>query len=416
MANNSTKQTTSPETGAQKPPKNEGNKKPFTTKLTRINDALMPMIERQLVSNNIDMNDYQRQCVLMGIAGMNATLDREGLTWSSDKFDDRNVSEMLQTIAMLQLNAAAVPREIYFQTRNVKVKNPDGNAWKKQLEMGIEGDGNDAILRRFGAGVKVVGKPWLVREGDDFKYPSHKGLDTTPPEWVEKGKGRIIRVVYPILKEDGTVDFQISERDDVMKNLAAHINNNLMNETFGIAKNRFEATDEQQKEISEKKKELLDMLDGLTVDQALDVPELQPYISPAWKDRHSRESMIIRKMRNNAVKPIPKDFSSAFVASAYLRATDDIPAAIEAEIGGSANSEPIDVEYEDIHTDPDTGEVLDDEQDDSQADEMETPEQDGADPEAGPETGEDGQGTIPGAAPASSSKKNGSKAEKPKPF
>ena len=47
------------------------------------------------------------------------------------------------------------------------------------------------------------------------------------------------------------------------------------------------------------------------------------YISPAWKEEQSRESMIIRKMRNNIVKKIPKDFSSSYVAEIYNENSDE---------------------------------------------------------------------------------------------
>ena len=58
-------------------------------------------------------------------------------------------------------------------------------------------------------------------------------------------------------------------------------------------------------------------MDGRDIDEILDIPELKPYISPAWMEG-SRERMILRKMRNNAVKPIPKDFANELSLSAYL--------------------------------------------------------------------------------------------------
>ena len=44
----------------------------------------------------------------------------------------------------------------------------------------------------------------------------------------------------------------------------------------------------------------------MSLDDILDSQEYQSYISPAWKSPQSRESMIVRKMRNNIVKKIPK--------------------------------------------------------------------------------------------------------------
>ena len=51
--------------------------------------------------------------------------------------------------------------------------------------------------------------------------------------------------MYPLQKNDGTIEYHIAEREGVVKNLLAHINNNMMNETFGIAENRYRATAKQ---------------------------------------------------------------------------------------------------------------------------------------------------------------------------
>lgn len=332
----------------------------ISTVLTKVNDSFFPMIEKQLQGKGISMDGYAKQCVISALAAMHHALEAKGITWNDPQLDRSSVAEVLIKVACLKLNAAASPREVFFQTRNVKVKDSDGkDVWKKQIEMGIEGDGNDAILARFGRDVKKVGQFWLVREHDHFEYPTYNGLEFTPPKWTPTGKGKVVRVVYPILKTDGSIEFYIAEREDVARNLLAHINNNLMNETFGIAKNRFEATEKQKKEIAAKKAEVLKRAEELGLD-ALDDPELQKWISPAWIDYHSREQMIIRKMRNNIVKKIPKDFGNAYVEITYHESTDGAEAAARGEIAANANGEIIDVEPEpapepeDIHPDSQT--------------------------------------------------------------
>lgn len=57
-----------------------------------------------------------------------------------------------------------------------------------------------------------------------------------PPEWEPSGKGEVIRVVYPIEYMDGRIEYHFGERDDVLKNLYAHISNNLMDKTFEFVK------------------------------------------------------------------------------------------------------------------------------------------------------------------------------------
>lgn len=205
-------------------------KKEFGTQLTKVNDTFMPLILSQMQKNSIEMSPYAKTCVLHAISAINSALDKAGISWNSAELDKSTVSDILIKVACFQLNAAASPREVYFQTRNVK--GADGN-WKKQIEMGIEGDGNDALLARFGRDVVEVGQFWKVREEDDFTYPTYSGLDMDPPKWTPKGSGKIVRIVYPIIKssKDGKrhVEFYISEREDVIKNLIAHINSNMMN-------------------------------------------------------------------------------------------------------------------------------------------------------------------------------------------
>ncbi len=319
----------------------------FSTVLTKVNDNYFPMIERQLTGNGIEMDQYSKSCVLNAISAINNALDTKGISWNDEQLDKSNITQTLIQVASLKLNAAASPREVYFQIRNVSVKKKENGQditlWKKQVEMGIEGDGNDAILARFGRDIKKIGQFWLVREGDEFTYPQYTGFDVIPPKWTPKGKGEVIRVVYPILKTDGTVEFHIAEREDVIRNLIAHMNNNMMNETFGICADRFKATSEQRKQIAVKKSEILQKAKSLGL-KALDDPELQQYISPAWTEPQSRESMIIRKMRNNIVKKIPKDFGNAFVELKYQEASDETYAEVKREIAEHANGEIIDVE------------------------------------------------------------------------
>ncbi|KON88977.1 hypothetical protein AF332_20750 [Sporosarcina globispora] len=313
----------------------------FQTGLTKISNTFFPMIEKQLCGNGIDMDHYQKQCVMNAISSINSVLDVKGIKWTDAGLDKNNITQILLTTAALKLNAAASPREVYFQTRNIKMQKDGNDVWMKQVEMGIEGDGNDAILSNFGRGVEEVHQYWLVRSGDHFEYPKYKGIEMTPPEWAPSGKGEVVRVVYPITKKGGRVEYYIGEREDVAKNLIAHVKNNLMNETFGIAESRYKATAKQKVEIDAKKKEIIKKVEEQGLN-ALDDESLDAYISPAWKDSQSREAMIIRKMRNNVVKKIPKDFGNAFVEMTYDQAEDEGYSRIRKEINENANQEILD--------------------------------------------------------------------------
>lgn len=293
--------------------------KKFSTYLANVNTAYMGVIERQMAGNQIEFSEYSKKCVINAIGAINALLDTQGLNFNSQELDQSNLTNILMNVAYLELNAIAQPSECYFQIRNVKKK--DGS-YVKQIEFGIQGDGYDALLSRFGRNVKKVYPHWLVREDDGFVYPKYNGLSYSPPQWEPSGSGEVVRVVYPVLHNDDTIHFYIGERKDVLKNLLAHINNNMMNETFGICENRYKATPEQLAKINQKKAEIKAKAKKLGFD-ALDDEELAPYISPSWKEDFSRESMIVRKIRNNIVTKIPKDFGHAAIFESYTEATSE---------------------------------------------------------------------------------------------
>ena len=296
----------------------------FKTQLTKVNDIYLPMVVNQLENNNIALSEYAKSCVVNAISAINNVLDTAGIGWGSKDLDTSSVTQILLSVAALQLNAAPTANEVFFQIRNVSTKDADGKqVWKKKIELGVQSEGWDALLSNFGRNVKKVYPHWLVREDDEFKYPRYVGVDLTPPEWYPTGSGKVVRIVYPILSTDNTVDYYISERADVKKNLIAHINNNLMNETFGICADRYKATESQKNEIAEKKRELLSKAKELDLEALLDSADFDKYISPAWKEEQSRESMIIRKMRNNIAKKIPKSFNSSLENELFNENTDE---------------------------------------------------------------------------------------------
>lgn len=328
----------------------------FKTQLSIATENYMQMIQKQMIEGGADFDAYSGKCVMSAMGAINNMIHNQGLTFND--LNGSNVYEILIKVATMKLNANAVPRECYFQVRNVNVAAKGETAkWEKQIEFGIEGDGNDAILARYGRDVKKVHQVWLVREKDKFSYPKFNGLQMTAPQWEPTGQGEVIRVVYPIVKTDNTVEYYIGERRDVIKNLFAHINNNLMNETFGIItgknqkgkeRTRYDATPEEKQQIEAKKKEILKKARELNdLDKILDCEELAPYISPAWTEYQSREQMIIRKMRNNVVKKIPKDFGSAIAAEQY-NLMDDTYREVHAEIAENANSVVFDADYVEV--------------------------------------------------------------------
>lgn len=312
--------------------------KVYETKLVKYNNTYLGMIENSLDAHKVELTEYGKICAVNAIAAISELLSAQGLELGSPEVDSSTLTTALISVATLELNAKASNREIYFLLRNKAVKTPDGKQkWVKQIEMNLEGDAHDTLAAKYGRNIDTIYPYWAVRENDDFKYPRMRGLEMSPPEWTPTGVGKIVRVVYPVLMKDRTLNFFIAERADVVNNLKAHIRNNLMNETFGICADRYKATEEQKAQIEQKKKELCTHLVNKDIEEIIADTELQPYISPAWLD--STEAMVLRKLRNSVCKKIPKDFGKKdFVRDVYEKTNDPIYVDAITEIEENGNT------------------------------------------------------------------------------
>lgn len=336
--------------------KNEvAQKQEFTTGLSQWTNTITGLVLRDFEQNGVKYDEYSKQCAMNSMSAIYQLVQNTDKT-EMKNLNTSNLREVVAQCASLKLNANAVPREVYFQLRSKQINGQ----WCKIVEMGIEGDGNDALLRQFGNGIDTVYPVWLVKEEDDFTYPRRRGIEIEPAEWTPKGlSDKTVRVVYPIKLKDGTVDYLIAEREPVRTNLIAHIRNNMMNETFGVCADRCKATPKQKEEIKSKKEEILSVVRSCeTLEDILNCEVARPYISAAWLD--TPEAMIVRKMRNNAIKKFPKNLNS--MASSSLLQLDETYKASQEEIAENENSQEF---------------VVDDESDvvaEAEAVEVETPE------------------------------------------
>lgn len=331
--------------------KNEvAQKQEFTTGLSQWTNTITGLVSRDFEQNGVQYDEYSKQCA------MNAMGAIFQLVQNTDKVDMNNLNtsnlrEVVAQCASLKLNANAMPREVYFQLRSKQVNGQ----WVKMVEMGVEGDGYDSMLRHFGDNIDTVYPVWLVKECDDFTYPRRRGINVEPAEWTPKGlSDKTVRVVYPIKLKDGSVDYLIAEREPVRTNLIAQIKNNMLNETFGICADRYKATPKQKEEIKVKKAEILSAIrECETLEDILNCEVAKPYISAAWLD--TPEAMIVRKMRNNAIKKFPKNLNS--MASSSLLQLDETYKASQEEIAQNENSQEFVVEDEAVVAESEAVEV-----------------------------------------------------------
>mgnify|MGYP007003807028 FL=1 len=309
-------------------------KKEFTTALSQWSNEITGLIARDYEACGVKFDDYSKQCALEAMTAIFNLVKNSPKLKDMNSLDTSNLRGIVERCASLKLNANAYPRECYFQLRNVKV----GDGWQQIVEMGIEGAGYDSLLANYGKDVDRVYPYWVVKDGDTYIPPKHRGLEVTPPEWEEKGLSeRAVKVVYPVKLTDGTVTYLTAEREGVRVNLLAHVKQNMMNETFGVCADRYKATDKQLAEIKEKKEEVLNALRECgTVDDMLKCEIAKKFISGAWLD--TPESMIQRKMCNNATRKFPKNYDP-MARQAQLE-MDEVYQEVQEEIEANANSVP----------------------------------------------------------------------------
>ena len=116
-------------------------KQEFTTGLSQWTNTITGLVSRDFEQNGVQYDEYSKQCA------MNAMGAIFQLVQNTDKVDMNNLNtsnlrEVVAQCASLKLNANAMPREVFFQLRSKQV----GGQWVKMVEMGVEGDGNDALL------------------------------------------------------------------------------------------------------------------------------------------------------------------------------------------------------------------------------------------------------------------------------
>ena len=118
----------------------------YKTKLTKVNETYLPMVINQLENNNITLSEYAKSCVVNAISAINNVLDANGISWGGEELDTSSVTQILLSVAALQLNAAPTANEVFFQIRSVSMKDADGKqVWTL---------GNDTYCQEFWDAIK----------------------------------------------------------------------------------------------------------------------------------------------------------------------------------------------------------------------------------------------------------------------
>lgn len=293
-------------------------KKPITktqSGMMKFSNIYSNMVESIATDRELKFSDSQKMNVTLGAQKIFTLCKKDNIDINT--LDQNNVNQILFNLALLNLNINAVPHECYMIIRKVYVGKENGKSiYRPTIELGIEGDGNDALVRKYGVNVKSLSAPFIVREGDDFTLPYFDGEKMCAPVWKPKSfSNKATHVFYILTKTDGTKEYPICDRESVATNLKAHILQNIM-----------WASPNDKKTIAKK-------IENMSLDQLLSDESIRTckgtdgeditVISKAYLNAHSQEEMIIRKMRNNCLKKYPKCFDDAFLSEAYESTFED---------------------------------------------------------------------------------------------
>lgn len=114
----------------------------FKSEVATVTNACVESTRQMLEERGVTFDEYSKQCVIAAMGSIYSLIHNQGLT--PNDINAANLQSTLLTVAALKLNTNSVPRECYFQIRSVNVaKKGQKDIWEKQIEMGLEGDGND---------------------------------------------------------------------------------------------------------------------------------------------------------------------------------------------------------------------------------------------------------------------------------
>lgn len=343
-------------------------------------------------------SEYGKKCALNGIVAAQVYL-----RGANKELKDINLELFklsLHNLAVTELNCATIPAEAFCDMRG------DVLTFKPQ------GVGNERLVRKFGVGIKPetgLHKCWVIREGDEFTLPQFDGLNAVPPKWTPKSlSGKVKMVVYPVEKANGDVEWLMADRSSVIANVVAQIRQNSLYKFVKMGEDgkpiyRYgkQVVDAKARDaFYERINQLAEEANG-DLDKFLTYPEVLKYINPTYTSFGSKEAMIARKMKNNALNQYPKDYESSIVAKAVSDMNEDYDESLDGDRfipdGGNVvqtvegeTSEPQQGEQvPDFKVDPETGEVSTQPQPQQPA-----PSQSPAPQDSAPEVSEDEYGDL----------------------
>jgi len=292
-----------------------------------IQEKLLSELDKANQEFGADFTPYGRTCAINCIAGIVAFTKAQGI--EINKIDPTLLRLQVQNVGYTELNYASIPSEIYFDLRKTTKEDEEGSKTEVYtIAIKPQGAGNEKLVRKYGVGLKKgsgLHNAILVREGDEFIMPQFNGIEMTPPIYkpqLKNANNKVIAVVYPAEKEDGSVEYLMATRDSVKANIIAQIRQNTLyaftqevehTSKYGKTYTKNEVDKEARDSFYDK---INEKAEKMTLDEMLADEEILQYVNPTYTSGGSKEQMILRKMKNNALKNYPKEYDTSFIKNA----------------------------------------------------------------------------------------------------
>lgn len=303
-----------------------GTTTPALSKGQKFQVEIMQELENSMQVMDVQFTDYGKKCVVNAIGSLILHCQNNGL--ALEQINPILLRQQLQNVGLTELNMAGLPSEAYFDLRKTKntiklkmVDKKTGVAKEEEKEVyniaiKPQGAGNEKLVRKYGVGLKKgtgLHQAILIHEGDIVTMPQYEGTTSTPLKIetrFENINNKIIGVAYVVEKEDGSEDYLIATREGIKPNIVAQIRQNTLY-AFKKPDNKYEVDEKRRDEFYAQ----VDAdAEKMPVDEF--VNKYKDYVNPTYTSGGSRESMFLRKMKNNALKYYPKEYDSSYIKGA----------------------------------------------------------------------------------------------------
>lgn len=301
-------------------------------------DFFVSQIKNLFSKQNIPLSDYQVKC------GNNAVAKMVQMAQANNKdifqYPQGQTLFTLQNIIANEWDVLQGEGVIIFQNKKIMVEAKDKYGkpmlkdgkqvmtakYEQYFDLRPTAKGHIKTLRMYGASldkVNPVALNYVVYEGDEFEDVSYVGTEVTPPKYRPKRlSNRVKFIVYALNMNDGTVQYVVGRRENVVPALISQAKNNGAPEYDLKKMNDLGNVDEILNEYENK------TFDKKRYDQTTKKWETEkvPYFNDTWLQGYNREQMLETKLRGViANRMIEKEFNNKFQKEAFEHVIIDKP-------------------------------------------------------------------------------------------